>query len=170
MTFAIPLQKPHRPTFFFRPFFHYCLRNVHNCADHIHICIKLVKWTRLDLNWHATLGSGLSMLELWTVASVLQGGFCVNFWLVDRNPGIAYLTKIINCCKTATSATSSKRTPKLLALLIPLRMISCMLSPREMKISRTDGLNLCWKYFSSLTPRFSRRLKTEINFWYGISS
>ena len=28
-------------------------------------------------SWRVTLGSGLSMLEVWTVASVLQGGFCV---------------------------------------------------------------------------------------------
>ena len=35
--------------------------------------LKLERWT----SWCVTLGSGLSMLEVWTVASVLQGGFCV---------------------------------------------------------------------------------------------
>ena len=30
-----------------------------------------------SISWCISLGSGLSMLEVWTVVSLLQGGFCV---------------------------------------------------------------------------------------------
>ena len=32
------VQIPHRPEFFFRPYFHYYLSSVHNCQDGFHIC------------------------------------------------------------------------------------------------------------------------------------
>ena len=30
------IKMPYRPEIFFRPYFHYCLSNVHYCEDHFH--------------------------------------------------------------------------------------------------------------------------------------
>lgn len=92
-----------------------------------------------------------------------------NSVLASPASGSTYFMKRINCSKTATSAASSARIPKLLAYLMHWRHVSLMVSPRVINISRRDGLDLCWKYFNSLTPRFSRRSRREINSSFAIS-
>ena len=41
-------SNPHRPEFFFRPYFHYCLGSAHHCEDHFH-SREILSWSLMGV-------------------------------------------------------------------------------------------------------------------------